>query len=170
MYYQNAYKGIYVSNGGVIKFDVEGTSTTFEPSIWNVNGNSTTIFGWSTQTADQDYYDSDEGTPNVILSSGEVYSAQPQFTEGANDNPIANTDYFYGAQKYLARKPNVLVFADDGGFYTYGVGSIYSQNRVVTLNLSDSTFSIQDVNVTFSTNYTLQTDPLDSENSWFELQ
>ena len=170
MYYQNAYKAIYVSNGGVIKFDVEGTSTTFEPSIWNVNGNSTTIFGWSTQTADQDYYDSDEGTPNVILSSGEIYSAQPQFTEDANDNPIANTDYFYGAKKYLARKPNVLVFADDGGFYTYGVGSIYSQNRVVTLNLSDSTFSIQDVNVTFSTNYTLQTDPLDSENSWFELQ
>ena len=170
MNYKNAYKEIYVSNGGVIKFDVEGTSTAFEPSIWNVNGNPTTIFGWSTQTADQDYYDSDEGTPNVILSSGEVYSAQPQFTEDANDTPIANRDYFYGARKYLARKPNVLVFADDGGFYTYGVGSIYSQNRVVTLDLSNSTFSITDVNVTFSTNYELISDPENSENTWFELR
>lgn len=170
VWYEDTYQGLYVSNGGVLQFDVEGTSTNLEPTQWSIGGESQTILGWHTKTADQDYYDSNTGTPNKVLSEGEVYTVQPPYDD-ENEPPVAIGAYLFGARKFIARKPGVLVFADDGGFYTYGLTSIYAQNRVVTLNLSDSSLSITKVNVSFSTQYELVLpDPENPESFWFELK
>ena len=72
-----------------------------------------------------------------------------------------NENYFYGPKKFIARKPDELVIADDGGYcdiYFDGNGkekinNCININRVVTVDLKDESMSAVDVNVSFTDTY-----------------
>ena len=73
----------------------------------------------------------------------------------SSDNIPAQTYpdmYFYGPERFVARKPDELVIADEGSWVDVDLNQAYNKNRVVTVNLSD--FSIKDykdVNFGFNT-------------------
>jgi hypothetical protein len=94
-------------------------SDTFEPAVWSQNIPVPKIFGW---------YKSENET------------VQPPLNQA--------TKYFYGARKFIAKKPDELVIADDGAFIANN--EVYFKTRVATVNLLTESLSMVDVNVTFS--------------------
>ncbi len=97
-------------------------SDTFEPAVWSQNIPVPKIFGW---------YKSENET------------VQPPLNQA--------TKYFYGARKFIAKKPDELVIADDGAFIANN--EVYFKTRVATVNLLTESLSMVDVNVTFSSSF-----------------
>ena len=91
----------------------------FEPAVWNQNIPVPQILGW---------YKTSSGTEQPPLNQA--------------------TKYFYGARKFIAKKPDELVIADDGAFIADD--EVYFKTRVATVNLLTESLSMVDVNVTFS--------------------
>ena len=63
----------------------------------------------------------------------------------------ADFAYFYGPRKFIAKKPDELVIADDGCYYDEENNLLKNKNRVVTVDLDDELMNITDVNVMFTT-------------------
>ena len=87
-------KAIIVSNGGIVKIDLSATNLSLE--TWEKH--NTKVLGWY----QNEYYDSDESLKGTV-------TMQPPLDDAENKN------YFYGPVKFIARKPDELVIADDGG-------------------------------------------------------
>ncbi len=94
---------------------------TFEPAVWSQNIPVPKILGW---------YKTSEGTIQPPLNSDKVY--------------------FYGPQKFIAKKPDELVIADDGAYFDGENHKLYFKERAVTVNLLTESLSAVDVNVTFT--------------------
>ena len=58
-----------------------------------------------------------------------------------------DTNYFYGAKRFIAKKPDELVIADDGGYEENNEKK--NKNRVVKMNLETFAMDTVDVNVGF---------------------
>lgn len=141
---------LYTSTGGVLKFAVSDDGSLTREN-WIIDGNETILLGLYTQTltAEDNYYSkSYEGWNEVYNPYNGILALQP---------PLDSTDfYFYGPRKFIARKPDVLVIADDGVFIeddSYESRALTAKNRVVTLNLNDLSLSAIDVKTTFSMTY-----------------
>ncbi len=146
------YQGKHISNGGVIRFDLENSATNFEPSTWIVNEEPVLMLGCYIEESVSDYY-SDSAATNAIIESGQkyVFQAPLDFYNGSYQD-IGS--YFYGPKRFIARKPGKLVIADDGGWIDpEDDGTIAPKNRVVTVNLSDNSLSIVEVKTTFQTHF-----------------
>ena len=136
-----------VSNGGVMKFDISDKNADIALSDWD---NGEKILGWylAPDSAGKTYY-SDNYSGSTIETDNLPLVTQP---------PLDQTDeiYFFGARKFVAKKPDELVIADDGGYITSAVNKTgIGKSRVVTVNLEDESMSAIDVGVTYST----KTDP-----------
>lgn len=136
------HKAIMLSNGGVAKIDL--TSQNFEFGNWK---NNTKLLGWYTGT----YFD---GTSEH--EEQQSVSMQAPLSESSN--------YLYGAKKFVARKPDELVIADDGGYIDIyleddqyakpkEVGECVNLNRIITVDLAEETFSVEHVNVAFDSTF-----------------
>ena len=136
------HKAIMLSNGGVAKIDL--TSQNFEFGNWK---NNTKLLGWYTGT----YFD---GTTEH--EEQQSVSMQAPLSESSN--------YLYGAKKFVARKPDELVIADDGGYIDLyleddqyakpkEVGECENLNRIITVDLAEETFSVEYVNVAFDSTF-----------------
>ena len=140
--------GVYhaSSNGGILKFPVN--EEVFEPKVWNENIPVPKLLGWYTHPEIpnnpklyRDYYSYNDTTEEF---DGKV-SLQP---------PLEQADkYFYGARKFIAKKPDELVIADDGAYIDYDNKKVNCKSRVVTVNLATESLSVVDVNVTFSSHF-----------------
>ncbi|MBQ7753235.1 MAG: hypothetical protein IJR80_06230, partial [Treponema sp.] len=127
------------SRGGIIKI----TSTVSE------NGETHTL-------AFHDFKTSTETSDPSIWIYGWAYNAwHPVLASKASSTDCSDTNYFYGCTKFLAKKPEELVIADEGGYEYYDGGSKKSvnKNRVVTVNLQDFAMTSVDVNAGFDTYY-----------------
>ncbi|EID86256.1 hypothetical protein MSI_02120 [Treponema sp. JC4] len=133
------------SNGGILQFDL--SATEFIPTVWS--DGSTKVLGWYTDSESSSYYIHTyiSGEGNVYKAVGDNLTIQPPLEEAGN--------WFYGAKKFIAIKPDELVIADEGAYIdkTDGNYNIHSKNRVVTVNLASESISATDVNVTFSTKF-----------------
>ncbi len=140
--YEPVYSNFSVSNGGVLRFNVPATYDNLTPTGWTTGD---TLLGWYTRSGDQDYYDSETGSKKTI-EDGRAYTVQP---------PLNSEQYLFGARKFIAKKPGVIVFTDDGGCFTDDGANdaIKPVNRVVTLDPDNATFSMTNVNVTFETSF-----------------
>ena len=152
-YFKNAdntysFKAAITSTGGILQFAL--SDTDFTPSEWS---NDEKILGWYTGTC----YTVDNDDPTKYLAAS-VTMQPPEENEGS---------YFYGAKKFIAKREDELVIADDGGYIDVDVDSTSqkatkvnaakNKNRVVTVNLGDESLSAVDVNVAFSSTITLGT-------------
>ncbi len=148
-------KAILVSNGGIAKIDLRyPENLSFGP--WN---GGSKVLGWFTNTV----YDDNEGTNPQEVSM----SPSPEFNDSS---------YFYGPRKFIARKPDELVIADDGGYVDIdidGDGKITEvndaacKNRIVTVNLLDQSISAEDVDVSFDIDFEKWESNVDSTYSGY---
>ena len=96
------------------------------------------------------------------MASGTFYTYYPDYYEVSSlpvpgQPPLAVADkYFYGAQRFIARKPDKLVIADDGG-YVLDDEHRTPKKRVVTIDLQEASMSVTDVNVEFTTKFSQST-------------
>ena len=146
-----------LSNGGIAKVNLikENPSDPFEFADWE---NGTKVLGWYTHT-----YDDEDGEP-----SDEPVTMQPPLE--VKDN------YFYGARKFIAVAPDVLIVADDGGYLDMlledsdsadpddlgkpkEVLECMNMNRIVTVDLSNETITVQDVPVSFDATFAAMESP-----------
>ena len=112
-----------ISNGGILKFPVNlDGMQPFEPETWNESIPVPKILGW---------YKDNSGM-----------SAPPPLDKAG--------EYFYGACKFIAKKPDELIIADDGAYFDDENHKLHFKERVVTVNLLTESLSATDVNVTFS--------------------
>ena len=125
----------FYSNGGVLKFNLKNRFDFDDFESWN---NGEKILGW---------YKVD------FLLNGKP-QGDTTFVPPINQ---ANK-YFYGARKFIAKKPDELVIADDGIYLDIDldndkivtkVNKIQNMNRVVTVNLANQSISAVDVDVSF---------------------
>lgn len=128
-------KQTFISNGGIAKIDLSASTLALE----NWDKHNTKVLGWYQNI----YYDS-------VGNENSSVTIQPPLSS-------ENTNYFYGPVKFIARKPDELVIADDGGYVDithdsnkWMIGNCVNKNRVVTVNLQDESMSAVDVNVSFS--------------------
>ncbi len=155
---------IFVSNGGIAKVNLSNPDNEgdYEFADWSKLVEQgkylTKVLGWKETT----YYESDG-------------AANPTYTLETDGNevrhvtiapPLNESDqYFYGARKFIARKPDELVIADDGGYVDIDLddsgnpkeGTLRSSenmNRVVTVDLKEEAItSVEDVNACFSLSF-----------------
>lgn len=127
---KKSYPDKYYSRGGIIKIiDNEG-SLSFHDFKAEGASASVYIFGWAYSA-----YHPEEGSPTC-----------------------SDSMYFYGCTKFLAKKPDELVIADEGA-YKYEIDELdeygnkkkvkVNKNRVVKVNLRDFSMETIDVNVGF---------------------
>ncbi len=148
-------KPIVISNGGIAKIDLanpeEGGIYPFDK--W---GNNQILLGWRTGLI----YSNNQGSnPRTVTL--------PPYPYNDDDVERDDTKFFYGARKFIARKPDELVVADDGGYLdieykkddednlVLGTVNSVNKNRVVTVNLASETLSAIDVDVTFDKAFAL---------------
>lgn len=133
-------KPIILSNGGIAKIDL--TEIRDYPVSFDKWQNDSIVLGWHKGTI----YSSNTGDDPKIVA----------LPPTSNDDNV----YFYGVRKFVARKPEELVVADEGGYVDIDcdedgnllIGSVNSsevKNRVVTINLATETFDVVDVDVSF---------------------
>lgn len=148
-------KPIVISNGGIAKIDLSapGEGGVYSFANWE---NGKTLLGWHTGTIYSDSTGSDSRTVTL-----------PPYPFNDDDEEWDDTKFFYGARKFIARKPDELVIADDGGYLDIEydkqdkdnlvLGSVDSanKNRVVTVNLASESLSTVDVDVTFDKTFSL---------------
>ncbi len=141
-------KPIVISNGGIAKIDLANPEDggVYPFKKW---GNNQILLGWRTGRI---YSDNQGSNPRKVSLPPYPYNDD----DGADYN---ENDYFYGVRKFVARKPEELVVADDGGYMDIEydedgnlvLGSVTAENinRIVTVNLASETLSAVDVDVTF---------------------
>ncbi len=141
-------KPIIISNGGIAKINLAnpGEGGIYPFDKW---GNNQILLGWRTGRI---YRDNQGSNPRTVTLPPYPYNDD----DGADYN---ENDYFYGVRKFVARKPEELVVADDGGYMDIEydedgnlvLGSVTAENinRIVTVNLASETLSAVDVDVTF---------------------
>ena len=142
--YDDGYinKAILVSNGGIAKIDLTNPDSY---SLGEWDGSNSKVLGWFTSTV---YNDSNGTNP----------------TENVTMSPSPDNDavYFYGPRKFIARKPDELVIADDGGYVdidtnTNGditaINDAACKNRIVTVDLKDESITAADVDVSFDVTF-----------------
>jgi hypothetical protein len=139
---------LYTSTGGILKFRVSSTDGSLTQEDWTINGKQQKLLGLYTKEIKEEdnYY-----TYNWQTGYSE-YTAVCALTPPLNSTQV----YFYGPKKFIARKPDALVIADDGGYIEEDSDSEYNltaKNRVVTVNLTDLSLSAVDVKATFSTTF-----------------
>lgn len=148
-------KPIVISNGGIAKIDLanpeEGGIYPFDK--W---GNNQILLGWRTGLI---YSNNQDSNPRTVTL--------PPYPYNDDDVERDDTKFFYGARKFIARKPDELVVADDGGYLdieykkedednlVLGTVNSVNKNRVVTVNLASETLSAIDVDVTFDKAFAL---------------
>lgn len=132
----------FTSTGGVIRFST-AYNNRLTPMEWN-NGNI--ILGLYTDLGDKMYYTSKMNGNYSPFTNLPLPGQAPLNLE---------EQYFYGAQKFVARKPDKLVIADDGG-HCEG-NNKNPKKRVVTVDLATESLSVTDVNVLFTTKYSAST-------------
>ena len=121
----NYSKGEHESRGGIIRITDSGTSLTFHDFKAEGATASVWIYGWT------------YGACHPVTDTSETYS---------------DSKYFYGCKKVIARKPDELVIADEGGYrYTdeNNESKTVNKNRVVKVNLETFAMSAVDVNAGF---------------------
>lgn len=119
--FTDMYKYDYLFHGGIFTFK-EG-SEGFEQV--NVDGSA---FETDPQTS----------SPIVTLFG---------FNSSGTPSDENDSEYFYGPCKFIAKKPEELVIADEGGYKTSN--NAKNKNRVVKVNLKDASMSVTDVKVSF---------------------
>lgn len=141
--YDDGYinKAILVSNGGIAKIDLTNPDS-YSLGEWT---SGSKVLGWFTDGV----FDDNSGT-----SLANLVSMSP--------SPDNDYEYFYGARKFIARKPDELVIADDGGYVdidTDADGNITAindaacKNRIVTVDLKDESITAADVDVSFDVTF-----------------
>lgn len=137
---------IYTSNGGVLRFELSDSASTFNPSLWGDEEDSPLVLGLYTN--DEMYYTYSSYNNGYTASNLDGDYLLPFVTTP----PLDQADsYFYGPQKFIAIKPKELVIADDGAYFDES--KIYCKNRVVKVNLGEEALgqmNVTDVNVTFT--------------------
>ena len=141
------------SFGGVAKIDL--TKSDFEWANWKNGKKYIGVY-------EDYYYRYDQASGEIVRSENAVAMTAPQ----------NNSDkYFYGAQRFIAKKPDELVIADDGAYVDIDADSHTSsavsgqdaikacqnKNRVVTVNLLEESISAVDVGVCFNITTTVGT-------------
>ena len=139
--------GQWANNGGVIKFDISDPDADLELVEWNTanpeTGNNK-ILGWYVLPDSNGIsYCDDRG---YSKNYEKAISVQPPLDQ-------SEAVYFYGARKFVARKPDKLVIVDDGGYCDDDDGDDVSKDRVITLDLLTESLSAEDVSVAFTANY-----------------
>ena len=174
---QGAYEATdiygFISNGGIMKFDVSlaaAGESSFIPLSWGENIDTNTnnrILGMYTLPNDTDYYANKQSSENDTLAyqqlNGKRFSTMTYSYAFPVQAPLEQANkYFYGPRKILATKANQLIIADDGGYFeATGHAGQFSKNwnpikqipmnRIVTVDLDEPAItSIVDVGVTFS--------------------
>ncbi len=147
------YKFTVNSFGGVAKIDL--TKSDFEWANWKNGKKYIGVY-------EDYYYRYDQESGEIVRSENAVAMTAPQ----------NNSDkYFYGAQRFIAKKPDELVIADDGAYVDIDADSHTSstvsgqdaikacqnKNRVVTVNLLEESISAVDVGVCFNITTTVGT-------------
>ena len=133
-----------LSAGGVGKINL--AASTYEFSNWS---NGEKLLGLYKDY----YYDQNSETGKFTKSDYAVIMAPPE---------NLSSGYFYGAKRFIAKKPDELIIADDGAYVELeGSDGEYpkdsdalkrcvNKNRVVTINLKNESISAVDVNASFS--------------------
>lgn len=138
-----------ICNGGVMRFKISDFSgTNVQPEIWN---NNEKILGWNTVEIDNE-------TPLYLQgeydSVNERYEYEPISEEKYLIQPDSETEdvCFYAPRRFIAKRPEELVIADDGAYKDEN-SNYFPKNRVVTVNLGTQSISAVEVNVTFTTQF-----------------
>ncbi|WP_294428231.1 hypothetical protein [uncultured Treponema sp.] len=124
-YHGDSYRS--ESRGGIIKITNTETETT--------SGGATVV---NHALALHDFKAS--GATESVWIYGWTYGAW--YPVDDSSSTVSDTKYFYGCSKFLAKKPDELVIADEGG-YEYDENKRKNKNRVVTVNLA--TFAMQSI-------------------------
>ena len=86
------------------------------------------------------------GATDSVWIFGWTYNAWNPVDDSSST--VTDTKYFYGALKFLAKKPDELIIADEGG-YKDNENNVHNKNRVVKINLDTFAMSVVEVNVGF---------------------
>lgn len=154
---------IFVSNGGIAKVNLSNPNSEgdYEFADWSKLVEQekylTKVLGWKETT----YYEFDEAENTYTLETDGNEARHVSIAPSWNESD----QYFYGARKFIARKPDELVIADDGGYVDIDLddsgnpkeGTLRSSenmNRVVTVDLKEEAItSVEDVNACFSLSF-----------------
>ncbi len=154
---------IFVSNGGIAKVNLSNPNNEgdYEFADWSKLVEQgkylTKVLGWKETT----YYEFDEAANTYNLETDGIEARHVTIAPSLNESD----QYFYGARKFIARKPDELVIADDGGYVDIDLddsgnpkeGTLRSSenmNRVVTVDLKEEAItSVEDVNACFSLSF-----------------
>lgn len=154
---------IFVSNGGIAKVNLSNPNSEgdYEFADWSklvAQGKYLTkVLGWKETT----YYEFDGAANTYTLETDGNEARHVTIAPPLNESD----QYFYGARKFIARKPDELVIADDGGYVDIDLddsgnpkeGTLRSSenmNRVVTVDLKEEAItSVEDVNACFSLSF-----------------
>ena len=121
---KDSYPDKYYSRGGIIKLTDSDGTLSFHDFKPEGAADSVYIFGWAYSA-----YHPEEGSATC-----------------------SDSQYFYGCTKFLAKKPDELVIADEGA-YKYEDPDVttkkVNKNRVVKINLTTFAMETVDVNVGF---------------------
>ncbi len=139
----------YINNGGILRFNLANES--FEAGEWDSSLPVPKILGWYTN-------------PNVVVNSTD--SLKSRANANSSDKPFTGkaslqaplsfaNNYFYGARKFIAIKPEKLIIADDGAFVENknAKTNLNWKTRVMTVDLATQSISAVDVNATFSAQF-----------------
>ncbi len=140
--------------GGVVKIDLQTDSA----GKWK---NGSEVFG--EYKFNGSFYEYDYNERNYVEKNNSSITAVPPLEQANN--------YFYGPVKFIAKKPDALVIADDGIYIDAEIDEHASisklkkfknMNRLVTLDLKNELMSAVDVNVSFSTS-------VEWDSCWFRI-
>ncbi len=142
---------LYQSTGGVLRFSVSETDGRLTQENWIINSESKKLLGaYTRRITEEDNYYKYNSQDCTYYPYTNVCALQP---------PLDSTQvYFYGPQRFIARKPDALVIADDGGYIEdddESSSSLTAKNRVVTVNLTDLSLSAVDVKATFTSTFNM---------------
>ncbi|MCR4736118.1 MAG: hypothetical protein K5829_14065 [Treponema sp.] len=133
-----------VSSGGVLKLKKDEVNCNFSPEAWD---NGEYILGLYTKCIDNSdsyyYYQNSDEEYKYLENDYKIVATPPLDSEDF---------YFYGPRKFIARKNDELIIADDGG-YVKSYDEAEEKNRVVTINLLNNSISSTDVDVSFSSHF-----------------
>ena len=142
---------LYQSTGGVLRFSVSETDGRLTQENWIINSESKKLLGAYTRTITEE--------DNYYKYNSQDWTYYPYTNVCALQPPLDSTQvYCYGPQRFIARKPDALVIADDGGYIEdddESSSSLTAKNRVVTVNLTDLSLSAVDVKATFTSTFTM---------------
>lgn len=146
---EDSYLRIGGRSGGVLMFDTDlnplqwGVAGAINPYLlgcYSVNPEPLYIEKWQGYTK---YYEHPDATEDEVI-------IQPPLNR--------EHEFFFGPRRFIAIKPDQLVIADDGAHIEgdQEADAVKERrNRVVTVNLTNKSLSVVDVNVTFSSSFSV---------------